>query len=616
MTTDCKKTLYIAFLINFAILLYLSTDYTRYLEGITAWHDYLYYVLASISHFFILGVLPLLISLFIFFISKHKTSTYCIFACLSAFSIIMLKIDTTVYSQFRFHLSPIVFNMVFGPRASDIFHFSTSSIIKTSTIIALVFISQGLILKLAEKVQRRISSLKVKATSAVIFSAIFSTQIAFSWADANFYSPITQSINTFPIFHPMTAQSFYMKHDLVDQEKLRENRKLSKISGSKNIKYPLSEISATPLTKQKNILFLVIDSWRYDGLSEDMTPNMHSLSQSSQVFNNHFSGSNATSDGIFSLFYGVNALSWDAFTHYGKSPVFIDQLQQQNYELQLLGSANFENPPFDANVFSKIENLRLHSNATTPALRDIEITDEWLELMDKRSKDKPFFGFLFYDAAHGFDYPEDYPSVFQPALDEVDYTALDDNYEPREFYNRYKNSLHFIDSQIARVIDKLKQENLLESTIIVVTSDHGQEFNNNEKGYWLHGGNFSKHQIQVPLFIYDADLEAQSYNHLSLHYDITPTLMERALGVTTASSDYSNGWNIYNTENRDWFITAYKHNYAIIEKDRITRVNLQSGLFTIKDLNLELLPDAKLNHSIMPEVLQQINKFKQPQSQL
>ena len=50
-----------------------------------------------------------------------------------------------------------------------------------------------------------------------------------------------------------------------------------------------------------------------------------------------------------------------------------------------------------------------------------------------------------------------------------------------------------MDDLIGKVINQLKNKGLLENTIIIITGDHGQEFNDNKKGYWEHGGNFSKY---------------------------------------------------------------------------------------------------------------------------
>src|SRR5690606_10656675 len=164
--------------------------------------------------------------------------------------------------------------------------------------------------------------------------------------------------------------------------------------------------------------------------------------------------------------------------------------------------------------------LRLNSKSERPAYRDKEINDKWLKKIDDNNVKEPFFGFLFYDSAHGFDYPDDFSIKFKPSLKSVDYLALDEDYDPTMLINKYKNSLFYIDSLIGKVIQQLEDKNLLENTVLVITGDHGQEFNDNKKGYWQHGGNFSKYQVRTPLMIFDFEKKPAMYNHNTVHYDI------------------------------------------------------------------------------------------------
>ncbi|MBK9224510.1 MAG: sulfatase-like hydrolase/transferase [Flavobacterium sp.] len=86
----------------------------------------------------------------------------------------------------------------------------------------------------------------------------------------------------------------------------------------------------------------------------------------------------------------------------------------------------------------------------------------------------------------------------------MNFLDLNDDYNPKQLINRYKNSLHFVDSLVGKVLLNLEKRGSLKNTIVVITSDHGQEFNDNKKGYWQHGGNFSDYQIGVPLLVFDA----------------------------------------------------------------------------------------------------------------
>ncbi len=63
----------------------------------------------------------------------------------------------------------------------------------------------------------------------------------------------------------------------------------------------------------------------------------------------------------------------------------------------------------------------------------------------------------------------------------MSYASLNNDYDPTAFFNRYRNSLNFIDGLIGESIQTLKESGEYDITIIVLTSDHGQEFNDTKQ---------------------------------------------------------------------------------------------------------------------------------------
>ena len=70
------------------------------------------------------------------------------------------------------------------------------------------------------------------------------------------------------------------------------------------------------------------------------------------------------------------------------------------------------------------------------------------------------------------------------------------------------------------------------STYIVITSDHGQEFNDLNKNYWEHPSNFAQYQTKVPLVMHWPGKSPQQWQHRTSHCDIAATLMPHLLGIT------------------------------------------------------------------------------------
>ena len=605
--TPLVKQLYLVFLFNLVLLLFIALQYTSFLENIDGFFLKLYLGITTASHFFLIGILPLLLSLLVFFLTKSNSITKGVHVVLSTFILVVVKLDAVIFEQFRYHISPIVLKLVFGKRSSDIFQFSTTNIVIAVLFIIALFGLQFFFFYLAKKVLLKKSQLKVKITMVGFVLFLLTSHLVYAWSDANYFRPVTQIKNVFPVFYPLTADKLMMNLGLVDLEKARQNEKMQVATTANTVQYPLQPIVSENSSK-KNILYLVIDTWRNGYMNPQITPNIYEFSKRCQVYTNHLSGSNMTTGGVFSLMYGIPATYFDTFTGQKIAPVLITELQKQQYQMQILSSSNLENPPFNRNAFANIPNLRLFSKGEKPSERDIEINDIWLNNFDKFDKQKPFFGFLFYDAAHGFDYPKDYPLAVKPSLSEVNYLELDDDYDPTLLINRYKNSLHFIDGLIGKILQQLEEKGVLNNTIIVITSDHGQEFNDNKKGYWQHGGNFSDYQIHVPMMVFDASKAAKTYTQQTLHYDIAPTILQHYLGVKNKAFDYSFGHDLFNPIARTSFICGYNQRFAIIEKKQITNI-YPSGLFDVTDQQLNTLDDAHINYDLVSKEMKAMNRF-------
>src|SRR5262249_29036370 len=63
----------------------------------------------------------------------------------------------------------------------------------------------------------------------------------------------------------------------------------------------------------------------------------------------------------------------------------------------------------------------------------------------------------------------------------------------------YETSLAYLDQQIGALLDALEKRNLLERTLVVITSDHGEQFG--EHGRWNHGESLYMQLLHVPLIV-------------------------------------------------------------------------------------------------------------------
>jgi len=412
------------------------------------------------------------------------------------------------------------------------------------------------------------------------------------------------------MFSPATGKKALLNTGLLDAESIREERHNFKISKNTNLVYPKQTLETSLPKEPLNVLLIVLDSARYDMLDEKFMPSYYEFSkgENALIYDQHFSGGNSTRTGIFNLFYGLPGTYWDAFSTTQTSPVLIDTFQKYNYELGIYAAAPLTQPAFDRTVFAKVDNLKLRADGNAPWELDQNITDNWLKFIEKRNEDRPFFGFLFYDGIHGPSIRPDKEYPFQPDLSRVDHLALGPDYDPTPYFNLYKNSAYQADSQLKRVFDQLKEKNLMDNTVVIVTSDHGQEFNDNGLNFWGHGSNFTTVQVHVPMVVHWPNKEAHTFNHRTSHSDISVTLLQQLFNLKAPTESYSIGYDLNETNRADWTIAGSYVNYAVLEEDRHI-VTFQTGYYEVLDNTGRPAKDKTLNPKNTVEVMEALSRF-------
>jgi arylsulfatase A-like enzyme len=76
--------------------------------------------------------------------------------------------------------------------------------------------------------------------------------------------------------------------------------------------------------------------------------------------------------------------------------------------------------------------------------------------------------------------------------------------ETPQFVDTYDGSMRYVDENIQHMLADLGERGILKNTIVVFTSDHGQEFG--EHGMFGHGKSLYRREIQVPLIIWKPGL--------------------------------------------------------------------------------------------------------------
>ena len=171
---------------------------------------------------------------------------------------------------------------------------------------------------------------------------------------------------------------------------------------------------------------------------------------------------------------------------------------------------------------------RWHPALWKPANR---VTEEALEWIDGRGE-RPWFAFLNYMEAHD---PENTPApfdtLFGPPTRQLYWRDLTiQPVPPPEIRARlvqgYDGAIAYLDGHIGALLDTLKARGELENTIVIISSDHGEEFG--EHGRLGHGISLYRTTVQVPLIVLAPRCEDNGHREtspVSLH-DLPATVME------------------------------------------------------------------------------------------
>jgi arylsulfatase A-like enzyme len=153
------------------------------------------------------------------------------------------------------------------------------------------------------------------------------------------------------------------------------------------------------------------------------------------------------------------------------------------------------------------------------------VTADALAWLDGASaKQRPFFLFLHYMDPHD-------PYFVHPFNGEGYARVANPNPQPAvaDMYRRlYDGEITYLDEQLGVLIDGLRQRGLYDGTLIVLTGDHGEEFQ--EHGGWWHGTTLYDEQTHVPLIMKPplGGAHGRVVDDLAMSLDIAPTILTAA----------------------------------------------------------------------------------------
>ncbi len=294
-----------------------------------------------------------------------------------------------------------------------------------------------------------------------------------------------------------------------------------------------------PPVRRPNVLLVIIDTLRADhlgcyGYERDTSPTIDSLAAKGTLWMNFQAQAPWTLPATASIFTGLTPRQHGTGRrpdgdHVLDSnvPVLAELFQSSGYQtmgifnVALLGEQMGFARGFDRYFCADYGVYRADSTV-----------DQILGWIDSSSTEAPFLAVVhIFDVHQPYDPPPPYSDMFMPGdtLSQV-YWQIDDigriahPEHLQHFVSRYDGGIRWVDSQLSRLLGGLRSRSLTDSTIILLTADHGEEFL--ERGWVGHGGNLYQQILHVPLIMAGPGIgEGRLEEEPAGQIDILPTLL-------------------------------------------------------------------------------------------
>ncbi|MEO8444845.1 MAG: DUF3413 domain-containing protein [Gammaproteobacteria bacterium] len=567
----------------------------RYLPG-WSWPDaalaYLYVPLTLVGHCAVLAiVLPFLVLGPLITLWPERRVVMPLAVLFGATGLALLILDSNLFVERQFHLS--LFTAALFETATWVF----SGLV---LVIALVFESllAGLLRRwLAGRPRPALG----RPVAAVLVVCWLGSQGLHFWADALAYSPITRFTGRIPLYFPLHGKRTLAKLGWLDEARVRQARLLREGSAtaSGDLNYPLHPLQcAAPTGKTMNVLWILIDALRPDAIDPGTSPTIAAFRGSGQNFANNWSGGNSSRMGLFSLYYGLPSTYWQSFYDIQKPPVLMDEFRRQGYTMMTSSAVGYGSPTLiDRTAFAGVPGLKPESEESG-VVKNRTVSDEWLRWLPQRGT-RPFFAFLYYD-------PPLTEGTGQVAL--VPDGRYAGNEKARSRWLQYRNGVHMVDGEVSRVLAALAAAGLQDNTLVMITSDHGYEFDDLGLGYYGHASNFGRYQLHATLLMHWPGRPARVFEHRSAHQDLPATLLQGLFGCTNPPSDYSVGRNLFDGVSWDWIVAGSYHAHAILEPDRVM-ISEPGGFAEVLGPDYRPPADASLNPKLIEESMREMRRF-------
>lgn len=576
------------------LAMYIGNAYCPAFEY-SPWYALVAFYAASLGHYFLYFAVVSLLLIVPVMAFKERFGKWCFLYSTTIVTVlhVILAVDAQVYELYRFHVNGTVLDLFFNG-GDEVISLGWETWLFIVGKVALFALYAAGALALARLIV--LKGIKSRWLVSLVLSLFLGANLAHAYATAALIYPIMELKNCIPLYRPFSMNKLLTKFGVINH-KSADRQITATVDGK--FDYPKQPLTYADdkVSAPYNVVLVLVDTLRYDMFNPKDMPNTWNFAQQAWVFNNYYSASNATAGGVFGLFYGLPSTYWKVAQETGVPAAISKVIYDRAYKYGIFSSANLYKPEFNETVFANVPNLRIQSDGKRPYENDLDAISDFKEFLEKLEPNDKFFSLVYLDGVHGYDYPEDFKEPYQPSKP-INYLQLSKDRDLTPFFNRYRNGVNYADGNMQTIYNLIHEYGYDDNTIVIITADHGESFNDDGDGFWGHSSHFRDYQVKVPLIIKWPGMGAKQIDTKAVAYDVTATLLPRVFGVQNPTKDFSIGQDLFELQERPYlYLCAYTET-AILEEDRIVVAN-KEGFLSFKDKFYRPAKDTSRNRYLL-----------------
>jgi membrane-anchored protein YejM (alkaline phosphatase superfamily) len=544
-------------------------------------------------------------------IASRDAVTFLVVPVVFAIMAFFVEADGVVFRLYRVHVNGMILDLLATPGGADSFTLGAGTWSSAAWLaLATVGVHVGVSWLFLRTVARRTGASLARRAARIGLPALLAVMLfdksVFAWAAFHGRADLTRVRRLVPLYRPVAMSAF------LRQRLGLESRVAPAVETGGDLAYPRRPLEFQSHAPRWNVVVIAVEGLRWDMVVPSVMPFLAGWQLGQWRCEHNLSGGNASRFGLFSLLYGLDGTLWRTLRDEPSSPVLIEALEKRGYAFRILSGTDLNYPQFRQTAFRDLAAAITDRWPGDRVDRDV-LQTEAAEAFVQGNRG-PFFLFEFYDASHQpYLYPPE-DAVFHPSLppERLDYVRLANGHTDQIplLFNRYRNSLHYVDRQIERLLSALERAGRLDDTIIVVCGDHGEEFG--EGGWVGHNSAFDMWQLRTPLIVHLPGRAPRSIRRLTSHEDVPPTILE-ALGVMNPASDYSHGIPLTSETGPDRRVTASWDSAAVVGETEALVFGTEIGNLDVEVIDANgrpLVGREAAQRDDLVDVLQRMAQFR------